>query len=183
MTTGFSKSTVDGAVFAHKSGMEGDAQDDLSVDGGLDKAVYFYPREHYAAWEELLGSGPLPSGSFGENVTLEGWLETDLNIGDVIQIDTTTQATFSSSGVRDARPECRRLRAGNEAPGGRPAGPLSKSESTKLRELRSTRRTSRIILSRVNAQLTVEGGSFSFMAAAVSVPSCPMAAKTRMSFR
>ncbi len=90
VTTGFFKSAVNGAVFARKLGMEGDAQGDLSVHGGLDKAVSFYPREHYAAWEQMLGSGPLPSGSFGENVTSEGWLETDLNIGDVIQIGTAT---------------------------------------------------------------------------------------------
>lgn len=88
VTTGFFKSSVSGAVFAHRLGMQGDAQGDLSVHGGLDKAVYFYPQEHYALWEELLGSGPLPPGSFGENVTSEGWLETDLYIGDVIRIGT-----------------------------------------------------------------------------------------------
>ena len=90
VTTGFFKSAVHGAVLAHRLGLEGDAQGDLSVHGGLEKAVYFYPKEHYARWEELLGSGPLPAGSFGENVTSEGWLETDLSIGDVIQIGTAT---------------------------------------------------------------------------------------------
>ncbi len=90
VTTGFFKSAVNGAVFAHKLGMEGDAQGDLSVHGGSDKAVYFYPKEHYAQWEEMLGSGPLTPGSFGENVTSEGWLETDLSIGDVIRVGTAT---------------------------------------------------------------------------------------------
>ncbi len=75
VTTGFFKSAVSGVAHAHKPGIEGDAQGDLSVHGGLDKAVYFYSREHYAAWEELLGSGPLPAGSFGENVTSDGLLE------------------------------------------------------------------------------------------------------------
>ena len=86
VTTGFFKSAVAGAVSARRLGMEGDAQADLSVHGGLDKAIYFYPKEHYAGWEALLGSGPLAPGSFGENVTSEGWLESDLNIGDVLQI-------------------------------------------------------------------------------------------------
>ncbi len=90
VTTGFFKSAVEGAVFAHKLGLSGDAQGDLSVHGGLDKAVYFYPREHYARWEDLLGSGPLLPGSFGENVTSEGSLEADLCIGDVIQIGSAT---------------------------------------------------------------------------------------------
>ncbi len=88
--TGFFKSAVRGPAFVHKLGLDGDAQADLSVHGGLDKAVYVYPREHYARWEELLASGPLSPGSFGENVTSEGWLETDLCIGDVIQIGTAT---------------------------------------------------------------------------------------------
>ncbi len=88
VATGFFKSAMEGAVFAHRLGLEGDAQADLSVHGGVDKAVYFYPREHYQAWENLLGSGPLAPGSFGENVTAEGWLETDLNIGDVFRIGT-----------------------------------------------------------------------------------------------
>ena len=88
VTTGFFKSSVAGAVFARRLGLEGDAQADLTVHGGLDKAVYFYPREHYRDWEEMLGSGPLTPGSFGENVTSDGWLETDLNIGDVLGIGT-----------------------------------------------------------------------------------------------
>lgn len=82
--TGIFKSAVEGAVFAHRLGLEGDAQADLSVHGGVDKAVYFYPREHYPTWETLLRTGPLPPGSFGENVTSLGWLETDLHVGDVI---------------------------------------------------------------------------------------------------
>jgi MOSC domain-containing protein YiiM len=90
VTTGFFKSAVEGAVFAHRLGLEGDAQADLSVHGDVGKAVYFYPREHYQAWEKLLGSGPLTRGSFGENVTSEGWLETDLNIGDIFRIGTAT---------------------------------------------------------------------------------------------
>ena len=90
VTTGFFKSAVAGAVFAHKLGLEGDAQADLSVHGGPDKAVYFYPWEHYQAWEDVLSSGPLPSGSFGENVTSDGWRETDLNIGDILTIGTAT---------------------------------------------------------------------------------------------
>ena len=90
VTTGFFKSAVNGAAHVRKLGVVGDAQGDLNVHGGLDKAVYFYPQEHYAPWEELLGSGPLPPGSFGENVTPAGLLESDLHIGDILQIGTAT---------------------------------------------------------------------------------------------
>ena len=86
--TGFFKTPVSGKVHAHQLGLEGDAQGDLRVHGGPDKAVYFYPQEHYQAWEELLGTGPLSPGSFGENITSRGLLETDLSVGDVIRIGT-----------------------------------------------------------------------------------------------
>lgn len=88
--TGFFKSPITGRAHAHRLGLAGDAQADLSVHGGPEKAVYFYAREHYAAWEALLGTAPLAPGSFGENVTSEGWLESDLCIGDVLQIGTAT---------------------------------------------------------------------------------------------
>ena len=103
VTTGFFKTALHGAVYAHKLGLQGDAQADLSVHGGLDKAVYFYPREHYAAWESLLGTGPLAPGSFGENITSEGLLEGDLNIGDVLQIGTAILQ------VRQPRSPCYKL--------------------------------------------------------------------------
>ena len=90
VATGFFKTPLNGVAYAHKLGLEGDAQADLSVHGGPEKAVYFYPREHYAIWEALLDTGPLPPGSFGENITSEGLLEGDLNIGDILQIGTAT---------------------------------------------------------------------------------------------
>ncbi len=88
ISTGIFKAPVIGAIFAGQLGLQGDAQGDLRVHGGLDKAVYFYPHEHYAEWEDLLGMGPLPPGSFGENITSTGLLEADLNVGDVIRIGT-----------------------------------------------------------------------------------------------
>ena len=90
VTTGFFKRAVDGPARVHRLGMEGDAQGDRSVHGGPEKAVYFYPREHYPAWEERLGSGRLPPGSFGENITSIGLLETDVQIGDILQIGSAT---------------------------------------------------------------------------------------------
>ena len=65
VTTGFFKTPVGGEVYAHKLGLEGDAQGDLSVHGGLDKAVYFYPKEHYALWENCLLRGHCLRGASG----------------------------------------------------------------------------------------------------------------------
>jgi MOSC domain-containing protein YiiM len=52
------------------------------VHGGEDKAVYAYPAEHYAYWREHLPGVALPWGVFGENLTVEGLLESRVHIGD-----------------------------------------------------------------------------------------------------
>ncbi len=63
--------------------LEGDAQADLSVHGGPDKAVYAYAAEYYALWKEELFRDDLPFGMFGENLTIEGGLfEDDVCVGD-----------------------------------------------------------------------------------------------------
>ena len=72
-------------------GVKGDEQADLSVHGGIEKAIYVYPIEHYAFWNELLSretkqSVNLPLGAFGENFTIEGLLETEIFVGDQMQI-------------------------------------------------------------------------------------------------
>lgn len=73
-------------------GLEGDEQADLSVHGGLSKAVYAYPHEHYAFWQTVRAQAqvqdwndPLPHGMLGENLTLTGLLEADAYVGDVLQ--------------------------------------------------------------------------------------------------
>ncbi len=80
--TGIFKIPVEGRVRVSALNLSGDRQADLTVHGGPSKAVYAYPAEHYAFWrQELLGID-FPWGSFGENLTTEGLLEGDLNIGD-----------------------------------------------------------------------------------------------------
>ena len=73
-------------------GLEGDEQADLSVHGGPSKAVYAYPSEHYPFWQTVraqaqvgLWNEPLPHGTFGENLTIAGVLESELWIGDVLR--------------------------------------------------------------------------------------------------
>ena len=89
--TGIHKQAVAGMVEVKKLGLVGDEQADLTVHGGLHKAVYAYPGEHYAFWEgkrrEILKRDEaLPPGSMGENLTLSGLLETDVWIGDRLHI-------------------------------------------------------------------------------------------------
>lgn len=84
--TGIDKEPVSGPVHVKHLGLEGDGQADLSVHGGPFQAVYAYPVEHYAYWENELGAAPYSPGTFGENLTLEGLMETDVCIGDVIRV-------------------------------------------------------------------------------------------------
>jgi MOSC domain-containing protein YiiM len=83
--TGIYKLPVEGPVMVRRLNLDGDRQADLTVHGGVDKAVYCYPSEHYPTWQEELGR-ELPYGTFGENLTVAGLLETNLHIGDVLGI-------------------------------------------------------------------------------------------------
>lgn len=69
------------ALALSATNLEGDAQADLSVHGGPDKAVYAYAAEHTPAWEAELG-GPLGPAAFGENLLTLGATEADVRIGD-----------------------------------------------------------------------------------------------------
>jgi MOSC domain-containing protein YiiM len=90
--TAIHKQLVADCVEVKPLGLVGDEQADLSVHGGLDKAIYAYPSEHYAFWREArqqAGLGgiddALPWGSMGENLTISGVLESDVWVGDVLQ--------------------------------------------------------------------------------------------------
>ncbi len=82
VATGIYKTPVDGPRRVRKLNIDGDRQADLRVHGGVDKAVYAFPSEHYSFYEEKLVRGPYPPGQFGENLTTEGLLESGVRIGD-----------------------------------------------------------------------------------------------------
>jgi MOSC domain-containing protein YiiM len=86
VTTGIFKEPVSGRVTLRRLNLDGDRQADLSVHGGPDKAVYFYPGEHYQYWRRELPEMDLPFGMFGENLTTDGILETGVSIGDRIRV-------------------------------------------------------------------------------------------------
>jgi MOSC domain-containing protein YiiM len=80
--TGIYKQPVEGRVALRRLNVDGDRQADLTVHGGPFKAVYCYPREHYAYWKQALPGRDLPLGVFGENFTTEGLLEDSVHLGD-----------------------------------------------------------------------------------------------------
>jgi MOSC domain-containing protein YiiM len=77
------KEAVEGPVAVHKLGLEGDGQADLTVHGGEYQALYAYPIEHYPHWQEHLGVKSFAAGTFGENLTVSGLVETEVCVGDV----------------------------------------------------------------------------------------------------
>ncbi len=86
VSTGIYKEAVAGPVWVRRLNLDGDGQADLKVHGGEHKAVYAYPFEHYAFWSRDLGRNDLGYGQFGENLTVEGLLEEQVNIGDVFRV-------------------------------------------------------------------------------------------------
>jgi len=83
------KTAQEGALAVGPLGLELDEQADLSVHGGLEKAIYAYPAEHYDFWRAERHSAGLGGiddslafGALGENLTLQGLLESEVWVGD-----------------------------------------------------------------------------------------------------
>ena len=90
--SGIRKTASEGRVAVAPLGLAGDEQADLSVHGGLSKALYAYPQEHYAFWQTVRAQAQvaawhetLAPGALGENLTLQGLLERDVWVGDLLR--------------------------------------------------------------------------------------------------
>lgn len=88
-TSAMARDAVDRSVMLRKLGFEGDQVADPTVHGGVDKAVHFYPAEHYPRWVAyFVGRGLEPhpflqaAGAFGENISASGLTEEKVRIGD-----------------------------------------------------------------------------------------------------
>jgi MOSC domain-containing protein YiiM len=82
------------AIGAQDIGAHGfvqDAQADLKVHGGVDKAIHHYAFDHYAGWqaEGLIPDGAMPA-AFGENISTTGLTEDTLCIGDILRLGSAT---------------------------------------------------------------------------------------------
>lgn len=67
-----------------REGLAGDAQADRRVHGGPEKALHQFPQAHYARLAESFpeARASLLPGSIGENLSVPGWDETNVCIGD-----------------------------------------------------------------------------------------------------
>ncbi|WP_404790695.1 MOSC domain-containing protein [Altericista sp. CCNU0014] len=111
VSTGIFKEPVNDRVMVRSLNLDGDGQADLTVHGGLEKAVYVYPFEHYDYWRGELPDIELTLGNFGENFTTTGLREEELNIGDRFRIGnlilmvTQPRLPCYKLGIRFGRPD------------------------------------------------------------------------------
>ena len=109
--TSIFKSPVLNPVRVATLNLEGDEQSDLTVHGGVHKAVYAYPSEHYPFWRKEISGLDLPWGAFCENFTTEGLLEEAVHIGDRLRVGsaefivTQPRMPCYKLGIRFGRPE------------------------------------------------------------------------------
>jgi len=87
------KQPITGPLHCGLEGLEGDQQQDRHHHGGLERALHYYPREHYSYWEEFWQAMALPPaatalvpGAFGENLSDSGLSEEQINIGDIFTL-------------------------------------------------------------------------------------------------
>lgn len=87
-TTGMYKTAVDGRVHLGSEGLDGDEQADRRVHGGRDKALHFYPPDHYATLAARFPAAAalLIPGSLGENISAAGLDEDCVRLGDVFSL-------------------------------------------------------------------------------------------------
>lgn len=83
--TSIYKVPVAGRIAVQRFGLQGDARIEVRKMGPEHHAVYAYPHEHYAHWQQVLGHEPYPLGQFGENLTVSGLIEDEVRIGDVLR--------------------------------------------------------------------------------------------------
>lgn len=86
--TGIYKDPIEGPVKVARRNLGGDRQADLTVHGGVKKAVYGYPSENYEYWRSGLPDSEFVWGNFGENLTTSGLREDEVHIGDQLRIGT-----------------------------------------------------------------------------------------------
>jgi MOSC domain-containing protein YiiM len=92
--TGIYKYSVDHPIFLGSEDVDNDHVMDRKYHGGFDKACYLYSADHYRYWQNLYPELEMPWGMFGENLTVEGLHEADVNIGDIFKIgEAIVQAT------------------------------------------------------------------------------------------
>lgn len=86
VSTGIFKDVIAGPVMIHKTNLDGDGQADLSVHGGVDKAVYAYSMDAMDWWKQHRPNDEFSFGAFGENLSFARLSEEETCIGDTFRL-------------------------------------------------------------------------------------------------
>lgn len=93
--------------FLSKESFQGDGVAATEYHGGPDRAVCFYPVEHYRQWSKEFGRN-IDYPTFGENISAPGMMEGDVYIGDIYRLgDATVQ-------VSQGRVPCSKISKNND---------------------------------------------------------------------
>ncbi|MDH3753640.1 MAG: MOSC domain-containing protein [Acidimicrobiia bacterium] len=86
LTTAIVKLPVSAPVAVGTLGLDGDEVAAVEHHGGVDQAVYAYSTDDYDWWNAELGGDRLVPGTFGENLTIEGFESADICVGDRFEL-------------------------------------------------------------------------------------------------
>lgn len=86
--TAIYKTPISNSMFLSKTGFVEDEQQ-YKGHGGPEKAICFYSKDNYQYWNDIIHLLP-EYAIFGENLTVSGLTEADLNIGDTYQLGEAT---------------------------------------------------------------------------------------------
>ena len=85
--TAIFKEPVNEPVHVGLLGLVGDEHANTENHGGTLKALFAYPVEHYTEfWRQALAGVLLAPGSFGENLTTQGWMDHQIGVGDTYRV-------------------------------------------------------------------------------------------------
>ncbi len=84
--TGIFKVPTPKPIFLGTQGVKEDYVADKKVYGGTFKACYLFSSDHYPYWKNLYPSLNWQWGMFGENLTVNGFNETQVMVGDIYKI-------------------------------------------------------------------------------------------------
>lgn len=85
MHSGIFKNAISGRIYLDTLGLKGDGVADTNKHGGPDKAICAYCVDHFPFWEKEINQ-KLNPGAFGENFSIAGLKETEINVGDQFTI-------------------------------------------------------------------------------------------------
>jgi ferredoxin-NADP reductase/MOSC domain-containing protein YiiM len=86
--SGIAKSVCTGSIFIAEGLITGDEYGSPHLHGGAEQVILQYPEQHYAAWQEEFPESAerLRAGGFGENFVASGFNESNICIGDVVEV-------------------------------------------------------------------------------------------------